>query len=221
MKRILLVVPLIMILLSACAAPAVTPAAVETNFPPTLANTEVVPASTDAPTETSVDAPPDAPTMPSMKLPAPSFESQLYLDKKYGFAFDYPVGWTAGTSMETASVKQIQLVSSIDFENTATLPKGATRLTATVYEWEAKNDLTAYAASWKTDWEASGFKILEEEELVLEQGLPARQFTVQTSNGVVVHLITVLGDRYLVLSGEGDLDLVKEIVQRVRPISVK
>ncbi len=221
MKRILLVFPLLMILLSACAASVATPAAVTTNFPPTLANTEAVPASTDAPTDAPVVAPPDAPPMPSMKLSAPSFESQLYLDKKYGFAFDYPVGWTAETLMETERVKQIQLVSSSNFVNTATLPEGATRLTATVYEWDPKNDLAAYAVNWKTDWEDSGFKILEEEELVLEQGLPARQFTVQTSHAVIVHLITVLGDRYLVLSGEGDLDLVKEIVQRVRPISVK
>jgi hypothetical protein len=32
-------------------------------------------------------------------------------------------------------------------------------------------------------------------------------------------LIAALGDQYLVLSGEGNLELVKEIVQRVRPIS--
>jgi hypothetical protein len=74
---------------------------------------------------------------------------------------------------------------------------------------------------WKTDWEASGFTILEEEEFVLEQGLPAVQFTIQTPDGTAVFLLATLVDRYLMLSGEGDLELVKEIVQRIRPISVK
>jgi hypothetical protein len=31
--------------------------------------------------------------------------------------------------------------------------------------------------------------------------------------------MVALSDQYLVLSGEGDLELVKEIVERVRPIS--
>jgi hypothetical protein len=224
MKRILSILPLIMILLSACAAPGVgtTPVTVETNVP---ANMEVVPASTDvpadAPAEALPDAPPDVPSMPSMKLPAPSFEAQLYLDEKSGFALDYPNGWTVSEPMFSERARQVQLLSSPDLANAATLPEGATRLSATVYDWEPKNNLAAAVAEWKTSWEASGFMILEEEELVLEQGLPAMQFTVQTPDAVVVHLIVTLGDRYLMLSGEGNLELVKEIVQRVRPISVK
>ncbi len=221
MKRILLVFPLLMILLSACAAPTAKPATVTTTLPPTPTGTESAPASTDTPTDVPVDAPPDAPSLPSMKLPAPSFESQLYLDKKYGFAFDYPVGWAVTEPRVSERATQVQFLSSPELVNAATLPKGATRLSATVYEWEPKNNLAASVAQWKTSWEASGFKILEEEDLVLEQGLPAMQITVQTPDTVIVHLITTLGDRYLMLSGEGNLELIKEIVQRVRPISVK
>ena len=54
---------------------------------------------------------------------------------------------------------------------------------------------------------------------MLELGLPAVRFTVQTPEANMVFLVTALEDQYLVLSGEGDLELVKEIVQRVRPIS--
>lgn len=76
-------------------------------------------------------------------------------------------------------------------------------------------------ANWKTAWEASGFTILEEEQLVIDFGLPAAQFLMKTPEALAVFLVTALDDQYLVLSGEGDLELVKEIVQRVRTISVK
>ncbi len=65
----------------------------------------------------------------------------------------------------------------------------------------------------------SGFTILEEQELTLELGLPAVLFTVQTPDTQVVYLVTALKDQYLVISGEGNLDLVKQIVERLRPIS--
>ncbi|RPI93296.1 MAG: hypothetical protein EHM40_10255 [Chloroflexi bacterium] len=208
MKRILLVLAL-MTLLSACAAPSIatTPAPVETEIPAIPTATE--PAS--VPTE-AVSAP---------KLPAASFESQTYLDEKFGFAFEYPLGWTVAEPMFSERATQVQFLSSPELANIPTLPAGATRLSATVYRWDPKNDLAAYIAIRKTAWESSGFTILEEEQLVLELGLPAVQFTVQTPEAVVVFLITAIGDQYLELSGEGDLELVKEIVQRVRPISVK
>ncbi len=70
-----------------------------------------------------------------------------------------------------------------------------------------------------TAWEASGFTVLDEQQRTLGLGLPAVQFTVKTSESTVVFLVAALKDQYLALSGEGNLDLVHEIVQRVRPIS--
>jgi hypothetical protein len=114
---------------------------------------------------------------------------------------------------------QVQFLSSPEIAEMATIPEGATRITANIHQWDPKNDLAAYIAVRKAAWEASGFTILEEEELVLELGLPAVQFTVQTPEATSVFLMAALGDQYLVLGGEGNLDLVKEIIQRVRPIS--
>ena len=207
MKRILLVLPLMVILLSACTLPSANTPPAEIEITAVPSNTEVIPVPTDE--------------MPSMKLPAPPFEAQTYLDEKFGFAFDYPLGWTVSEAMFSERAKQVQFLSSPELANMETLPAGATRVSATVYEWEPKNDLAAAVTEWKTAWEASGFTILEEEEFVLEQGLPAVQFTIQTPDGTAVFLLTALVDRYLMFSGEGDLELVKEIVQRVRPISVK
>lgn len=191
MKRILLVLSLV-ILLSACTMPSANTPTTETEVTAVPSSTEVILVPTDE--------------MPSMKLPAPPFEAQTYLDEKFGFAFDYPVGWTVSEPMFSERAEQVQFLSSPELANMETLPAGATRLSATVYEWEPKNDLAAAVADWRTSWAASGFTILEEEEFILEQGLPAMQFTVQTPDATIVHPITTLGDRYLMLSGEGSLE---------------
>ena len=99
------------------------------------------------------------------------------------------------------------------------LPEGAARVSATIYQWDPKNDLAAFIANQKSAWNASGFTILVEEPLILELGLATTEFTLQTPDAKVIYLVTAIGDQYLVLSGEGNLELMKEIVQRVRPIS--
>lgn len=200
-------------LLATCSAPNAVPTQVQTDVPalpissPQGANTEPVPAPTEA--------------APIPKLPAASFESQTYLHEEAGFALDYPAGWTVNEVVIGSRGTQVQFLSSPEIAEMATLPEGATRVNATLYRWDPENDLAAFVANQKTAWEASGFTILDEEQLVLELGLPAVKFTLQTPEANVVFLIAALEEQYLVLSGEGDLELVKEIVQRVRPISVK
>jgi hypothetical protein len=178
---------------------------------------------TESPALPTATEPVDVPTevVPVPKLPAVSFESQTYIDEISGFALDYPAGWTVTEAMVGGRGSQVQFLSSPDLANLETLPEGATRVSAAIYQWDPKNDLAAYVSQRKIAWEASGFTILEEEQLILEQGLPAVQFTVQTPGGPTVFLIAAIGDQYLVVNGEGDLELVKEIVQHVRPISVK
>jgi hypothetical protein len=78
---------------------------------------------------------------------------------------------------------QIQFLSSPDIADAATVPEGATRITATIYQWDPKNDLAAFVDVRKTAWEASGFTILDEEPLTLDLGLAAVRFTVQTPDG--------------------------------------
>jgi hypothetical protein len=178
---------------------------VQTDVSALPANTEPVPAPTEA--------------APNPKLPAASFESQTYINEEAGFALDYPAGWTVNEVVVGPRGTQVQFLSSPDIAELATVPEGETRVNATIYQWDPKNDLAAFVANQKTAWEASGFTILEEEQLVLELGMPAVRFIVQTPEANAVFLIAALEDQYLVLSGEGDLELVKEIVQRVRPIS--
>jgi hypothetical protein len=216
MKRLMFTLLLAMTMLSACmGAPRnTTLEPVETDIPAT------VPGSTDTPIPVLPTDLDDAPTeaISNPKLPAASFEAQTYVNQEVGFALDYPSGWTVSEQMGPRGT-QIQFLSSPELAETATLPEGAARVNATIYQWDPKNDLAAFVANQKSAWEASGFPILEEEQLVLELGLPAVQLTVQMPEAQTVFLIAALGDRYLVLSGEGNLELVKEIVGRLRPIS--
>jgi hypothetical protein len=206
---------LLIVLLSACtAAPATTtPVPVQTEVPATPSDTAA------APTETGAAVLPSETAVPAPKLPAASFEAQTYVNEMAGFALDYPAGWTVNEVVIGERGTQIQFLSAPVLAEAATVPADAARINATIYQWDPKNDLEAYLAHWKSVWQGSGFTILEEEQLVLELGLPATRFTVQTPDGQVVFLVTALEDQYLVLSGEGDLGLVNEIVQRLRPTS--
>jgi hypothetical protein len=180
--------------------------------------------ATQPPTQTAVPAtatalPPTQTSLPQGKLPGAPFDADLYASREAGFALDYPLGWTVNEMVVGPRGTQVQFLSRPDLTDAPAIPDGETRLSATVYQWDPKNDLPAYIQHMKEAWAASGFTILEQQDLTLEQGLPAVLFTVQTTDAQVIYLVTALKDQYLVMAGEGDLDLVKQIVERLRPIS--
>jgi len=157
---------------------------------------------------------------PVAKLPAAPFDSQTYINEDAGFAIDYPTGWTVNEMVVGSRGTQIQFLSKPELVDAVTIPDGETRFGATIYLWDPKNDLTAFSEHIKEAQTGSGSTILDEQNLTLEQGLPAVQFTTQTPDSQqVVFLITVLNDKYLVLTGEGNLDLAKQMMQRLRPIT--
>jgi len=196
-----------MTLLSACGvAPTNTiPAPVETSLSALPVTGQPIPAVTES--------------IPNSKLPSASFESQTYINETVGFALDYPIRWTVKEQVIGDRGSQVRFLSAPELADMAALPEDTSRVGATIYQWDPKNDLAAFVANQKNAWDASGFTILEEEQRMLEPDLPAVQFTVQSPDATTIFLVTAIGDQYLVLSGEGNLDLVKEIVQRVRPIS--
>jgi hypothetical protein len=185
--------------------------------PESPAPTALPPQTEIPPTATAL--PPTETALPQGKLPAAPFDAQVYVNEEAGFALDYPTGWTVNETVVGPRGTQIQFLSNPNLAEAATIPEGETRLSAVIYQWDPKNDLPAYVQHMKDAWTGSGFTILDEQELTLELGLPAVLFTVQTPDAQVVFLVTALKDQYLVISGEGNLDLVKQIVQRLRPIS--
>ena len=209
MERNCFVILVLVLLLTACS-----------DLQPGLLPSEVEPTQTDVrATETPLPPPPAVTLAPASKLPAASFDSQPYIHEEAGFALDIPTGWTINETVVGPRGTQIQFLSAPELAEAASIPEGKTRLTATIYQWDPKNDLEAYVDHWRNAWSASGFDILDEQELTLELGLPAVQIEVQTPESQVVYLITALENEYLVLAGEGDLDLVEQIVQRLRPLS--
>jgi hypothetical protein len=185
---------------------------------PAAATATLLPTQTSVPA-TATPLPPTVTSIPQGKLPEAPFDADLYASSEAGFALDYPRGWTVNEMVVGPRGTQVQFLSRPDLAEAATVPAGETRLSAMIYQWDPKNDLPAYIQHMKDAWTASGFSILEEQDLTLEQGLPAARITIQTPDAQVVYLVAALKDQYLVIAGEGNLDLVKQIVERVRPIS--
>jgi hypothetical protein len=155
------------------------------------------------------------------KIPAPSFEAQTYINKEVGFAMEVPAKWTISESMIGDRGSQVKFLSSPEIADLSILPDGATRISATIYQWEPKNDLPAYVSHMKQAWASSGFTIQEEKISVHEGGLDAVQFVLQNPDANVTFLVAAIGDQYLVVSGEGDMALVKEILRTVRAVSIQ
>ena len=206
MKKRVSIIILLVFSLAACASPATqAPTLEETSVP--MDSNMPVPGATV--TEMVVQG----------KLPAPSFESQTYIDEAVGFALEYPAGWTVKETMIGERGGQSVLLSSPDIADLEIVPAGETRVAVTVYQWDPKNDLAAFVDSRKAAWEASGFTMLSEEPVTLDLGLAAVKMTVQTPDGITVpYLFAAIGDQYLSISGEGDLALVDEIMRYLRPI---
>ena len=211
MKRVTLAVLVLVLWLASCSAPEPT-VAPATSAPESVESSGMPVPGTDPPATEMI-------AIPQGKIPAASFESQTYVDETTGFALDYPADWTATQSMVGDRGSQTVL-SKPELADAADLPAGETRVTVAVNQWEPKNDLAAYVDTRKTAWESSGFTVVEEEEPVLDLGLAAKQFVIQTPDGKqALFLFAAVGDQYVTVSGEGDMNLVKEIASRLRPIS--
>ena len=186
-----------------------TPASQSEPLPPEVTQEVVIvdATTTSVPTETSV--------------PQPAFEATTYRDDEAGFEFDYPVGWAFDSGEHQSRGYYVQFYSwnwqpgdSIDPP-----PAGSTILSVTVQLWDPKNDLEAFINQRKLAWNSSGISILSEERLQLAGDRPAVQYIVQGSDGSqAFFLLTTNGENYLVLSGNGDLALLAEIAQTLRPI---
>jgi hypothetical protein len=99
-------------------------------------------------------------------------------------------------------------------------PETSPRMDATVLNWDPKNDLDAFIDVRKQAWSASGMEVLSEEQYTLMGGHRAVRFLIEGVDGEQALLITTtVGQRYLVLSGTGDLDVLAEIAGTVRVLS--
>jgi len=189
------------------------PAASQSDQPssePVIETQELVvlePTATPVPTETPVTA-----------LP---FEAITYRDESAGFEFDYPVGWAfdGGEQQSRGSYVQFYSWDWKPGDPIEPMPEGGTVLTVTNQLWDPKNDLEAFINQRKLAWDASGISILSEEHIILDGERSAGQFIVQGADGTQsFYLLTTNGENYLVLSGNGNLDLLAQIAHTLHPI---
>lgn len=222
MFRLLSIMLLLTVLLGAC-SPAAAPAPA-TLIPDTPAPTQPIAAepttaeqtageSTAAPTAT--DAPPAVTPTPQPTAVAMT----THTDAESGFTFDYPADWMLDSIvLGSRAPAGYQLTSwSHDPGMVSEVPADGTIMNIAVQLWDPKGDLSAFVENRKTAWEASGIAILSEEEIVLGNGSPARAFTVQGSDQALGYfLFTILGENYLVASGNGDLESIALVSKSIR-----
>ena len=158
----------------------------------------------------------EQPTPTAVPVQELSFSPAFYLDEDAGIEFAYPVGWTV-TPREQIGERGAQAALLSPGSTIERVAAGGARIILTTYTWDPKNDLDAYISQRKIAWEASGFKVLAQEEYTLEDYRKVVTFTVENMEGNE-GLFTFLtsGEDYLHLFGDGDLSLCKEILSSLR-----
>ena len=191
---------------------------------PSILSNQARPASPEPviPTQQVVTGEPTALPIPTeTPVPVPPFEAITYRDEASGFEFDYPAGWAfdGGEGGSRGSYVQFYSWDWNPGDPIDPLPVGETILSVTNQLWDPKNDLEAFINQRKLAWDASAISILSEERLTLAGDRSAAEFTVQAVDGAQAYfLLTTNGENYLVLSGSGDLNLLSEVAQTLRPI---
>jgi len=152
-----------------------------------------------------------------------SFEPATYRDESAGFELDYPSSWIADPPQvggDRGYFAQITSWSRNPGELPEDIPTGGTIMSINVLLWDPKNALDEFVEIRKQGWAAPGVEILLEEQWTLAGNWKAFRFLIHTPEQDAFFLITTLGERYLLLSGSGDLDLLVEIARTLRPIEV-
>ena len=152
-----------------------------------------------------------------------SFEPATYRDETAGFELDYPSSWTADPPQvggDRGYFAQITSWSRNPGELPEDIPADGTILSINVLLWDPKNALEEFIDVRKQTWADPNSEILLEEEWLLAGDWKAFRFLIQTPEEEAFFLITTIGERYLLLSGSGNLDLLVEIARTLRPLGM-
>jgi hypothetical protein len=173
-----------------------------------------------APIETPMADTPDA-TLPTATLAAPtadtgpSFDAAVYTDPEGRFEISYPAGWMVDDAQAGSRGGYVQITSwQHEPGGFSEIPEGEHVIQLATYLWDPVGDHPARLEMRRGNFESSGNVILEEEDIVFANGQVGTKLVMQATNGEIsVVLLTVLGDQYLEISGNGpDTDLLKEII---------
>ena len=172
-----------------------------------------IPAVTEVPTSAPTLAPTQEATVPL------SYSAIRFEDLEGKFTFDYPDTWTAELEHVIGDRGSQQLLLSPG-STLEMLAEGGSRIILTRYNWDPKNELAARVTMRKTAWDASGFVILEESTREFEDGRAVVDLLMESPDKQqVLFSLTTIGERYLEIVAEGDIELAKEILSTLASIS--
>jgi hypothetical protein len=139
----------------------------------------------------------------------PSHETAVYRNSENGFELDYPASWKLDEQvLGSRASGALFYVADTDEEPI---------FSAVVFLWDPKADLDAWLDQRRQSWSGSRVTVLSEEELTVAGGHRAIKIELQGADGRIFnHLFMSVGDRYLDLSGSGDLETFNEIIGTLR-----
>jgi len=211
MKTNLIESTIVLLILSACAAPSPT-----ANQPVEVTVLPIETASMPEPT-----LPPVQPT--AIATATEALELATYTDNLAGFSLDYPVDWFLDDSV-LANAEQGYAytvgIATWDLRNPPTpggkqenaLPEGGTKIDVTV----VKEPITLEEAVAKQAENELSAPILARKNVTLAGGLPAAILDVEGFAGLARTLITTLNGNVIYVSGYGDLEKFETIVLSLR-----
>ena len=174
----------------------------------------------ETPPEDTAELPTTVPSpLPHVATELPQRQISTYQDPTYGFTFDYPVEWFMDQISFGSRAPASYQLTSWDHEPGLVdeVPAGETIMNITIQLWDPKNDLQGFVDSRLKGWQASGFTIINTEDLVLQNGNPAKAYLVTSPDGSAGYfLFSTVGEDYLVTSGSGDLELIDLVARSLR-----
>lgn len=145
----------------------------------------------------------------------PSFDRATYVDLDGDYQISYPAGWMVDEAQAGSRGGYVQITSwQHEPGGFIEVPEGEHVIQLATYLWDPAGDHAARFEMRRGNFESSGNVILEEEDIAFPNGQVGTKLVMQATNGdISVVLLTVLGDQYLEISGNGpDTELLEDII---------
>jgi hypothetical protein len=170
------------------------------------------------PQATATPAPlPSAQVNLSESTLVPVVDLATYRDAEAGLELDYPAGWTVAGGETQSRGSYVQIASwDPGPGGISSIPEGGSVLGIAIYLWDPTGDLDARVKMRRANFVDSGNQILAEEELLVNGERTVRFHLLSTDGSETIIYLLALGDRYLELSGLGDLPTLDAAMRSLR-----
>lgn len=176
---------------------------------PTPTNVFGLPGSTPAPTRT--------PLAPSDSLAGMGLEMGMLADPVAGIQLSFPAGWSIEPVDEATKAEADYYTTGITSPSEA-VPSGVPmKLALTVQKGPFTNEKAIELRM--AEFGNPGWAIEAEETLTLPSGEPATIWRVDTPEGKIAQMVTVIDENIILLTGMGDLFLFDPIAASLQQLT--